>query len=441
MSMSDQPPTEGSGLRRLESWKEIASHFGVSVRTVQAWEGEKGLPVHRMPGARGRVYAYEEELQGWVAGPEMSGTPAAVSDSRRRRRRWRLWAWPLGAAALLSLLAMGLRLWPQGVEPSGVEVRGRSIVVNDSEGKKLWEYAFPDLPTPGWAQTDPELFELTRPAVGDFDADGRREVIFTYLAGFRNEHLSEVYCFESDGKLRWKYRPGRLVSAPNGNFPPPYMIRMTIPVAPGNGMPGLIIVVSFHYYEYAAQVTALSLQGKVMGEYWHSGHFFVGTVADLEQDGRNVLYLAGITNPTREATIVALDPADLGGASQEQDPDYQLQGFEAGKEVARIILPASEITRQTRAFPIPNSIQARAGELELHVRQSYSASSAAAGPEIEYVFGPRLKLLRAEYSSTMMPALERLFREKALERYDPAADLERSRLIRILTPWRETSRR
>jgi len=441
MSMSEQPRAEGSGHRRLESWKEIASHFGVSVRTVQSWEGEQGLPVHRMPGARGRVYAHEEELEAWVAGREKSEATAAVSDSGRPRRRWRLWAWPLGAAVLLFVLAVGLRLWQRRIEPSAVEVRGRSIVVSDAGGRKLWEYGFPNLPIPRWAHTGPELFELTRPMIGDFDGDGRSEVVFTYTAGFRREHVSEVYCFESDGKLRWKYRPGRLVSAPNGRFPPPYSIRMTIPVAKRDGKTGLVIVVSYHGYEYPTQVTALSLQGRVMGEYWHSGHFFVGALADLERDGREELYLAGISNATREATLVALDPEDLGGTSQEQDPDYQLQGFEPGKEVARIILPASEITRQTQEFPIPTAIRQREGKLELRVRQSYSISRAVNDPEVEYAFRPRLKLLGAQYSSTMAPLLERLFRKLVLRRYEPAADLERIKRIRVLEPWREAPRR
>ncbi len=437
MSLSEQPRSGGAGNGRLESWKEIASHFGVSAGTVQSWEAEHGLPVYRMPGARGRVYAYEEELEAWVTGREKSEAPAAVSDSGRPRQGRRLWAWPMGAALLLFVLAVGLWLWPRRFEPSAVEVRGRSIVVSDAWGRRLWEYRFTDLPVRRWAEADPELFELTRPVIGDFDGDGQREVIFTYTAGFRADHVSELYCFESDGKLRWKYRPGRLVSAPNGRFPPPYSIRMTIPVAGRDGKSGLVIVVSFHHYEYATQVTALSLQGKVMGEYWHSGHFYVGAVADLERDGRDELYLAGISNPTREATIVALDPGELGGASQEPDPAFQLQGFAAGKEVTRVILPASEITRQTQAFPVPTAIRAWAGKLELYVRQSYTASRTGKDPEVDYAFGPRLTPLGAKYSSTMAPALERLFREKALLPYNPAADLERMKRIRVVVPWRE----
>jgi len=51
----------------LSSWKEIALYVGRSVRTVQRWEREIGLPVHR-PNAKseGVVVALPSELDAWV---------------------------------------------------------------------------------------------------------------------------------------------------------------------------------------------------------------------------------------------------------------------------------------------------------------------------------------------------------------------------------------
>jgi tetratricopeptide (TPR) repeat protein len=56
-----------NGRRRLESWKEIAAFFGRTRRTVNRWEKELSLPIHRLPGTKGRVYAYTEELSAWSA--------------------------------------------------------------------------------------------------------------------------------------------------------------------------------------------------------------------------------------------------------------------------------------------------------------------------------------------------------------------------------------
>src|SRR5271169_1458918 len=51
---------------RLESWGEIASFLGRDVRTVQRWERDLGLPVHRLKTMKqGQVYAYRSELERW----------------------------------------------------------------------------------------------------------------------------------------------------------------------------------------------------------------------------------------------------------------------------------------------------------------------------------------------------------------------------------------
>ena len=53
---------------RLDSWKEIAEYLRRGARTVQRWEREQGLPVHRLVHDQGStVYAYKSELDSWWA--------------------------------------------------------------------------------------------------------------------------------------------------------------------------------------------------------------------------------------------------------------------------------------------------------------------------------------------------------------------------------------
>ena len=66
MADNDKPET----VRRLESWKEIAAFFGRDERTVHRWEKDLGLPVHRLPGTKGRVYAFSQELASWSTKPK-----------------------------------------------------------------------------------------------------------------------------------------------------------------------------------------------------------------------------------------------------------------------------------------------------------------------------------------------------------------------------------
>ena len=58
-----------SACERLDSWKEIACYLRRSIRCVQRWEKNEGLPILRHQHARGAtVYAYGEKLDEWWRG-------------------------------------------------------------------------------------------------------------------------------------------------------------------------------------------------------------------------------------------------------------------------------------------------------------------------------------------------------------------------------------
>ena len=78
--MMSRPAGSSAENRRIDSWKEIAAFFGRDERTVKRWEKERGLPVHRLPGERGGVFAWSHELTAWLnsaAGNGKSQAPAA----------------------------------------------------------------------------------------------------------------------------------------------------------------------------------------------------------------------------------------------------------------------------------------------------------------------------------------------------------------------------
>jgi TolB-like protein len=62
MAHSPEPPAGD----RLDSWKEVAAYLRRGARTVQRWEREKGLPVHRLcPDKPGSVFAFKTALDAW----------------------------------------------------------------------------------------------------------------------------------------------------------------------------------------------------------------------------------------------------------------------------------------------------------------------------------------------------------------------------------------
>ena len=69
------PPAARGG--RLDSWKEIADYLRRGLTTVQRWERQEGLPVHRHVHSLGTsVFAYAGDLERWLAGREPSAASA-----------------------------------------------------------------------------------------------------------------------------------------------------------------------------------------------------------------------------------------------------------------------------------------------------------------------------------------------------------------------------
>jgi len=113
--------------RRLDSWKEIATYLDRDVTTVQRWERQEGMPVHRqLHQKRGSVYALCSELDAWRQGRKLRSEEeqelameAAGADGRQttvpRGHRWLIPSTPRRYTWLLwtfvALLVAGLSGW------------------------------------------------------------------------------------------------------------------------------------------------------------------------------------------------------------------------------------------------------------------------------------------------------------------------------------------
>jgi len=67
MTASSDSPGAPAGPVQLNGWKEIAAYLGRSVRTVQRWEKDFGLPVRRFGVSRPEsVFAFPREIDAWL---------------------------------------------------------------------------------------------------------------------------------------------------------------------------------------------------------------------------------------------------------------------------------------------------------------------------------------------------------------------------------------
>jgi TolB-like protein/Flp pilus assembly protein TadD len=70
---------------RLDSWKEIASFLKRGVRTVQRWEAQEGLPVHRHHHRKlGSVYALRHEVSSWWESRGRTLEPGTVGPGAKK---------------------------------------------------------------------------------------------------------------------------------------------------------------------------------------------------------------------------------------------------------------------------------------------------------------------------------------------------------------------
>ena len=162
--MASQPgtQTDSPDAVRLDSWKQIAAYLNRDPRTVQRWESEEGLPVHRQLHSRqGSVYAFTAELDAWwksrtrhpetdPSGPQSpaANLPAAEPNGSADMppqaiapwRRLTPWLVVAGVIAMASSLAFALKVrrahgQPVGVNPAAYEAYQR--------GREAWNQRTP----------------------------------------------------------------------------------------------------------------------------------------------------------------------------------------------------------------------------------------------------------------------------------------------------------
>lgn len=358
MSVPSGNPGPGGRGRELQTWKEIGEYLSVTPRTAQAWEQERGLPVHRLPGGRGRVIAYTGEIDEWKRTVPVPNGSAPSGGERWGR---------IGVGVGLAIGVVAALTWAYFSRPApgGFRVDGSTLVALDKGGKDLWRYPIPNQYhyLQHRASQEPQIL-LT-----DLDGDGRSEVLVNVEANEPSpDRNALLICLSPSGSELWRFSPGRHVRSPLDEFPLPYRIPDFAVIRTSPEAKTRIIVSSHHLILYANQVALLdAMTGRIEREYWHSGALQRLVVHDADADGLPEIYLGGIHNASKQAVLVVLDPKTMDGASVEGNPDYQLAGFAPGKEIARVYFPVSCHTRKLGQYNAAVSLKPESGGIEVLV--------------------------------------------------------------------------
>jgi DNA-binding transcriptional MerR regulator len=471
----------------LDGWKEIAFHFGVTARTVQMWEAERGLPVHRKPGPKGRVYAYADELQAWNLIHSSTGLESDIpiqalvsegdSEDRLDLNRAEMTAamigeppedvsaaqhanakpgFPLGWLSLargwparswvtvslvLFLVASG-SAWVVRQQARkalvSVKVSEWSLQGLDDQGKVLWTYRWEEPAFRPYRATD----DPPHPVVADLDGDGENEVYLWHESQRLDKHSvrnATLLSFDAGGQLRWQFAPDATLRTSYREFPPPYSGRTVRSVRYDGGRKRGVLAVANHHMNYPSRVMLFSAEGTLLREYLHSGHLHLFLVEDFNQDGREEIYVAGVANDYEAVDLTVLDPDTMHGASAE--PRRQLlgakggPGVKRGTELRRLVLPRTYLSKVVDPFSTIGELRREGQSLILSAVEGWSELNGS--PSTFFEFDRNLRIVSAGVSENFESSWEMLRKQGKLDRAYREGDLDVLKDVRDVTGGQE----
>jgi hypothetical protein len=284
--------------------------------------------------------------------------------------------------AIGSLVGWTVHRYDPSSTPVTYKIERNVLIILDAKGRERWRKVFPAEIAEG-AYGGP----MRRIWFGDLFGDGKTETLFSFHGTQSVIQDDEVlYCFSQDGEELWHFVPGRTVRTQAETFAPPYSVNQFLVTQKADER--VVVVSSNHNLYYPAQVVVLSAKGKLLGEYWHSGHLAALAVADLDHDGKQELYLSGIDNQWRAATLVTLSLDDVSGASKQSDPRYQFLDMALAHE-RRILFPRTCINKALEPYNKVSEIRLGKDDLTVDVDEELLIGN----PSIEYQITPEGRVI------------------------------------------------
>jgi hypothetical protein len=452
---------------RLNGWKEIAAHLGRTVRTVQRWERDLGLPVRRMSTGRGEtVFAYVEELDAWLSASEAArardkepsevpegGTrdaverevpeaPSTLEDrntvapaksvaenrahppgdrrvkaGNRHTLRPAFVAIALVAVAAFLVIVATRRPGGEGLfgattrKPATNSLDEQTLTVSDAEGRTLWKYVSPVPLVPNVTIYGEKLEQVF---FHDLEGDGSTEVVLHARA--REFADNAIYCFEQDGKPRfaWKYLGERHYGGET--YAAPWFISRLL-VQPDRRRGAGIWVVIQHVPWFPSALIRLDSKGVVTGEFWNDGH--INTLKPFRLGDREVFLVGASTNETRSAVLAVVDQENPWGSAPALTPRYSCLDCPAGEPLRYLVFPRTAVSKE--ANPVSGITHIRvdkAGQSVLTVEHWGLNRPGEAAPSFapaHYIFDARLEPRSAEFGQGYLLAHRKLYVEGYLK--------------------------
>lgn len=349
----------------LTGWKMIAAHLGVSVREAQSWEKDDGMPVHRMPGKKSRVWADRTELDTWKQQILARGKPADLvssasdqpaspaiqgeagknteGESVQRFSRRRLLGGLVGATIAAGSGAAWIISRPISSGPARVEQTGNSLCAWDDIGRLIWKHTFSENLRD--VSTDSNLFPHRSIQLVDLLGTGKKQVLFVASvyedsSGAGSSYHEELCCFSPIGQLLWRYKPAISVTLGDTRFSGPWNITdmLALPGAPSSP----VWITLAHRQWRPGILLAISPRGEAAIKFVNSGHLYAVAFIPASHGGH--IMVGGVNNEYAAAAVAILgDGASPSSSPQTPGSRFECVGGPKGKPERYFLFPPTEL--------------------------------------------------------------------------------------------------
>lgn len=476
VSHPDQTRTEPS---RLNGWKDIATHLGKGVRTVQRWEKQYGLPVHRIGEGVKIVYALPDEIDEWLGrvrqghsgdggtgngetaptlpgaaadapllnggrpaigpAPAVAGDAGAMAPARPGRRRVVM---AVASVALVVITGIGwltLALGRPGASdgtadgasaprgaalPASFRVEKDHLAVLDAEGRLAWTHPLDPVATQNWFQPRPGWSEPV--AIVDLDGDGPREVLIS--TPYRWPRGYHLVCLNADGTTRWTREPDDRHRFGDQWYSAPWSSAYFKVSRRPDG--SAVVLAAFHHHLlFPSVLEQIAPDGRVVSRYWSNG--YVASISEATWQGREVLLVGAASNEFKGNALAILDRANPSGSAPAENPNYRCATCPGPAPLSFVVFPPPPLGRVQGETGMVRQTWVNA-DGELLVSTDYHVDGFDVPGSIFFALDQRLRPRRIEVAASYRNLHDMVFKAGRIDRpYTPAEE----RLMVPLLRW------
>ncbi len=328
------------------------------------------------------------------------------------------------------------------VNPTLAIIKENVLYVYNEMGDILWKKGVPgmkDYRTDRSFESQNAKSVVREIFLDDLNGDGINDLLmignFTERGLFANDTL---YCFNGEGELKWKYGCGSLAKfkTPRWKYSDLFIANYFTYKDKTKNKTRLFVIASTMY----APTKFFELDtrtGKVAQEFYNSGGITATSVFDLNNDGKDEIFIGGINNAFHCAFIAVFDPDSVRGFSPST-AEYIPAEYQKNTALHYVLIPYSSYGKLVSLADY-NSVEKFLVSKEERTLTAYVQEVGNPGKQqnvngsILYNFGKDMKLNSVVPGDDFTTNYNRLFNEgKLKEPLDTAYINELARGVRYL---------